>query len=290
MKKELIAKLHRNFGTIANEKNGIEYWLARELQTLLGYSEWRNFLLAVEKAKNACLNTGLHPKDHFVDVNKMVQLGSGSTRSIDDIMLSRYACYLIAQNGDPRKEAIAFAQSYFAIQTRKQEIIEQRIADGERLRAREKLISTETELSGLIYERGVDGHGFGRIRSKGDQALFGGLNTLEMKRKYSTPRKRALADFLPTITIKAKDFAAELTNYNVRKNNLRDEPPITKEHVKNNQDVRTLLSQNNIHPEDLPSEDDIKTVKHQVKTDNKVLLKKHRNSANNEEKTNARSS
>ncbi len=273
MKKELIVRLHQSFDAIANEKNGVEYWLARELQELLGYTEWRNFLLVIEKAKIACLNAAQATKDHFVDVNKMVQLGSGSERNIDDIMLTRYACYLIAQNGDPRKDAIAFAQSYFAVQTRKQEILEQRIALAERLRAREKLVATETELSGLIYERGVDGQGFGRIRSKGDRALFGGFTTLDMKRKYNVPDNRPLADFLPTITIKAKDFAAEITNHNVKKADLHGEPAITREHVKNNQDVRDLLVKSSIIPEGLPPEEDIKKLERTVQADDRRMLK-----------------
>ncbi len=272
MKRELIVRLHQSFDAIANEKNGVEYWLARELQGLLDYSEWRNFLQVIEKAKTACLNSGQAIQDHFVDVNKMVRLGSGSERNIDDIMLTRYACYLIAQNGDPRKDTIAFAQSYFAIQTRKQEVLEQRIALAERLQAREKLVATENELSGLIYERGVDGQGFGRIHSKGDHALFGGFTTLDMKRKYNVPDNRPLADFLPTITIKAKDFAAEITNYNVRKEDLRGESAITKTHVKNNKDVRELLAKSNIRPENLHPEEDIKKLERKVHADNRRML------------------
>ncbi len=227
MDKKLITKLHKTFEEAAYQEKNVEYWLARDLQVLLDYTEWRNFAQVIEKAKIACQKSGQNVSDHFVDVNKMVKLGSDSEREIDDIMLTRYACYLIAQNGDPRKEQIAFAQSYFAIQTRKQEILEERIRLTERLQARQKLIATETELSGIVYERGVDGQGFGRIRSKGDQALFGGYTTLQMKKKLGIPENRPLADFLPAITIKAKDLAAEITNFNVRKNNFRGEPPMT---------------------------------------------------------------
>ncbi len=273
MKQEIIIRLNKTFEESAYSQNGIEYWMARDMQKLLDYTDWRNFLLVVDKAKTACSRSGQNIADHFVDVNKMVQLGSGSQREIEDIMLTRYACYLIAQNGDPRKEQIAFAQSYFAIQTRKQELLEERIALAERVRAREKLADTESELSGIVYERGVDGEGFARLRSKGDQALFGGHTTLDMKKKLGVPAKRALADFLPTITIKAKDLAAEITSFNTKKNNLRGEPAITSEHIKNNKDVRDLLGKSGIKPEALPPEEDIKKLQRRLKSEGKKIAK-----------------
>jgi DNA-damage-inducible protein D len=273
VEKQVVVRLHKSFEDAAYEKDGVEYWLARDIQVLLGYDEWRNFTHVIEKAKIACGNAGQNVFDHFVDVNKMVKLGSGSERSIDDLMLTRYACYLIAQNGDPRKEQIAFAQSYFALQTRKQELLEQRIELVERLHAREKLVATETELSKLIYERGVDNQGFGRIRSKGDQALFGGFTTLQMKKKLGIPDNRPLADFLPTITIKAKDLATEITNFNVKKKNLRGEPTITNEHVTNNRDVRGVLAKSGIKPEELPPEEDLKKLERRVKSEEKRVLK-----------------
>ena len=273
MNKDIILKLNQTFEGSAFTQGGLEYWMARDLQKLLDYGEWRNFLLVINKAKTACANSGQNIADHFVDVNKMVALGSGSEREIDDMMLTRYACYLIAQNGDPRKEQIAFAQSYFAIQTRKQELLEQRIALTERVLARKKLAGTESELSGIAYERGVDGQGFARLRSKGDCALFGGSTTLEMKKKLGVPDKRALADFLPTITIKAKDLAAEITSFNTQKHNLRGEVPITAEHVKNNKDVRQLLGKSGIKPDELPPEEDIKKLERRLKAENKKLLK-----------------
>jgi DNA-damage-inducible protein D len=271
MKTELIVQLNRTFEGSTYTQNGVEYWMARDLQKLLDYTDWRNFLQVIQKAKMACLNSKQSPVDHFVDVNKMVRLGSGSEREVDDIMLTRYACYLIAQNGDPRKEQIAFAQSYFAIQTRKQELLEERIALVERLRAREKLADTESELSGVVYERGVDGEGFARLRSKGDHALFGGNTTLDMKKKLGVPAKRPLADFLPTITIKAKDLAAEITSFNTKKNNLRGEQAITGEHVKNNKDVRDLLGKSGIKPELLPPEEDIKKLERRLNSEGKKI-------------------
>jgi len=273
MKKEIIVQLNKTFEESAYTQNGIEYWMARDIQKLLEYTDWRNFLLVVDKAKIACSRSGQNIADHFVDVNKMVQLGSGSQREIEDIMLTRYACYLIAQNGDPRKEQIAFAQSYFAIQTRRQELLEERIALVERVRAREKLADTESELSGVAYERGVDGEGFARLRSKGDHALFGGYTTLDMKKKLGVPEKRPLADFLPTITIKAKDLAAEITSFNTKKNDLRGEPAITGEHVKNNRDVRDLLGKSGIRPETLPPEEDIKKLQRRLKSEGKKIAK-----------------
>jgi DNA-damage-inducible protein D len=273
MEKGTIIKLNKAFEEYAYEQDNVEYWLARELQELLGYTDWRNFLNTVDKAKESCKTTGEDVSDHFVDVNKMIGLGKGAQRKVEDIMLTRYACYLIAQNGDPKKEQIAFAQSYFAIQTRKQELLEERILLIERLQAREKLVTAETELSKNIYERGVDNKGFANIRSKGDWALFGGYNTSAMKRKLGIAEGRPLADFLPTITISAKQFATEITNFNARKNDLKGEIRITTEHVKNNQDVRKLLGKNGIKPEQLPAEEDIQKLKRRLESDKKKILK-----------------
>ena len=274
MENSTISKLNKTFEDSAYEQDGVEYWLARELQELLGYTDWRNFLNAVEKAKESCKTTGEDILDHFVDVTKMVKIGSGAERKQDDIMLTRYACYLIAQNGDPKKEQIAFAQSYFAIQTRKQELLEERIRLNERLQAREKLAATETELSKNIYERGVDNKGFANIRSKGDWALFGGLTTSNMKKKLGIPENRPLADFLPTITITAKQLATEITNFNVKQYNLKGETRIIDEHVKNNKDVRGLLGKSGIKPEQLPAEEDIKKLERRVKSADKGIEKK----------------
>jgi DNA-damage-inducible protein D len=275
MDKEIVVRLHASFEDIVQKHadSGVEYWCARDLQTLLGYAKWENFAKVIDKAITACENSGYDPKDHFADVRKMVDLGSGAKREIQDIALTRYACYLIAQNGDPSKEQIAFAQTYFAVQTRKQEIIEKRLAEAERIDARKKLSQSEKELSGIIFDRLRENQSFARIRSKGDQALFGGRTTQDMKTKLSIPKSRPLADFLPTITIKAKDFANEITNFNIKQNDLRTEHGISGEHVKNNQEVRRLLVDRGIVPERLPAEEDVKKVERRLTSEEKKLPK-----------------
>ena len=275
MDKRVIQKLKNQFDVLSrilpNEE--IEFWFARELQEPLGYARWENFLAAISRAVESCKTTGYNPNDHFRAVTKMVSLGSGAERPIEDFMLTRYACYLIAQNGDPRKEPIAFAQSYFAIQTRKQELIEDRMRLQARLEARERLRESEKILSQNIYERGVDDVGFGRIRSKGDAALFGGNTTQAMKDRFGITRSRPLADFLPTLNIAAKNLATEMTNHNVQQDDLCGEPAITQEHVQNNLSVREMLGQRGIKPELLPPEEDIQKLERRVKSDEKKLEK-----------------
>lgn len=275
MEKQLIVKMQGQLDaliqTIPDES--VEYWFARDLQKVLGYSQWRNFQEVIAKAKESCKNAGIAIEDHFADVSKKVEIGSGAERSIEDVMLTRYACYLIAQNGDPRKEPIAFAQSYFAIQTRKQEVIEERIRLQERLQSRQKLRESETELSKNIYERGVDDRGFGRIRSKGDAALFGGKTTGQMKSQLGVPKNRPLADFLPTVTITAKNLATEITNYNARRDDLQGEFTITKEHIQNNKSIRSVLIERGIQPEALPPEEDLKKLERRVRAGEKALVK-----------------
>ena len=254
------------------EGNDIEVWYARELQTVLGYAKWERFVGAIERAIEACKSTGVNVDDHFREVTKIVQIGSNSQREVQDFMLTRYACYLIAQNGDPKKEEIAFAQSYFAIQTRKAELIEERLNQIARLNTRERLRESEKQLSRNIYQRGVDDKGFGRIRSKGDSALFGGLSTDQMKKRLGI-KSGALADYLPTLTIAAKNLATEMTNYNVEQKNLRGEVNITTEHVQNNRSVRGMLGKRGIKPENLPPAEDIKKVERKVAKDEKLMQK-----------------
>ena len=273
MKKELIAELFGQFESACYIYEGIECWSARELQTIFHYSEWRNFLKVIDKARIACEAAGEKVSNHFVDVNKKVELGSGAKRELEDIALTRYACYLIAQNGDPAKTEIAFAQTYFAVQTRRQEIIEKRLLDVARVSAREKLTKSEKKLSGIIYERGVDDKGFAIIRSKGDQALFGGFSTTDMKKKLAVPATRPLADFLPTLTIKAKDFAIELTSHNVTEKDLKGELQISKEHIDNNIAVRKMLKERGVLPEQLPAAEDVKKVQRKLQSEEKKISK-----------------
>lgn len=273
MKKEQITELFEKFQNACYLYEGVECWSARELQEILGYSKWENFSKVIEKAKTACESSGIEVKNHFPDVRKMVDIGSGTQRPVDDVALTRYACYLVAQNGDPAKSEIAFAQTYFAVQTRKQEIIEQRLLDVARVTAREKLSKSEKKLSGIIYERGVDDKGFAIIRSKGDAALFGGFSTQDMKKKLKVPDSKPLADFLPTLTIKAKDFATELTSYNVVEKNLKGESSISKEHIDNNLAVRKILRERGVKPEALPPADDIGKLKRKLDSEEKNVLK-----------------
>jgi len=273
MDRTLIRSLHRRFEEAATQYEGVEAWFARDLQTLLEYDDWRNFLRVIEKAKIACSNSEQDPSNHFVDVTKMVPIGSGTEREVPDILVSRYGCYLAAQNADPKKQPVAFAQTYFALQTRKQEFLEERLEVAERLEAREKLTRTEKELSSILFQRDVDEKGFAVIRSKGDSALFGGRTTLDMKKKLQVSQERALADFLPTVTIKAKDLATEITNYTVRSSTIRGEEPISREHVRNNRNVREALTKSGIYPEDLPAEEDVKKLRRRVDSEIKKLPK-----------------
>ena len=273
MEKGLITRLHKNFEDFVHNEDGVEFWFARDIQPLLAYTEWRNFEQVVQKAKLACINAGQALSDHFVDVNKVIEAGKGAKHAVVDIKLTRYASYLIAQNGDPRKEEIAFAQTYFAIQTRKQELIEKRLIEIERLSARERLTISEKEFAGIAFQRGVDHQGFARIKSRGDAVLFGGRSTGEMKSKLCVPEKRPLADFLPAVTITAKALANQITSHKLKESNISGESPIASEHEGSNRRVRRALTDSGIYPEKLPAAEDIKKIKSRLKAEDKKLPK-----------------
>ncbi|MBI4281595.1 DNA damage-inducible protein D [Candidatus Uhrbacteria bacterium] len=269
---ELLAKTLDDI----RHQNGVECWYARELYPLLGYARWENFETAINRAKDSCRKTGASVADHFREVTKMVDVGSDAKRPVEDIKLTRYACYLVTLNGDPKKEAIAFAQAYFVTQTRTIELLQQRMAELERIDAREKLKITEREFSGMAFSRGVDGKGIGEIRAKGDEALFGGRTTDEMKQKLGIEPKKPLADYLPNVTLKAKDLATAMTIEKTRTNNLSGKNDIRNEHVSNNQNVRGALTKTGIYPESLPAGEDIKKIEARHRKETKALQKKQR--------------
>lgn len=272
MEKEIILSLTANFEDfVQRTEDGVEFWLARDLQELLGYSKWSNFVNVIAKAKIACEGSNQNVSDHFADVGKTIEMPKSAVKEIDDIMLTRYACYLIAQNGDSKKQEIAFAQTYFAMQTRKAELIEQQMLESERVQARAKLALTEKELSQVIYEQTGRNDNFALIRSKGDQALFG-RTTAQMKERWGIKETKPLADFMPTILLKAKDFASEITIYNAKEKQMHNEREISNEHITNNEAVRQTLLSRGIVPENILPQEDIKKVERKLNTQNKKAL------------------
>ena len=268
MKTDIVKELTNNFESFVHyTDDNVEFWLARDLQHLLGYTKWDNFLNVISKAKTACETSNENIEDHFADVGKMIEMPKTATKEISDIMLTRYACYLIAQNGDPRKETVAFAQTYFAVQTRKAELIEKQIFEVERLQARRKLAETEKELSKVIFEQTGGDQNFAIIRSKGDHALFN-KSTQQMKQKWGVKNK-PLADHMPTILLKAKDFATEITIYNAKEKQMETESQISKEHITNNKTVRETLISREIVPENLSPEEDVKKIERKLNSENK---------------------
>jgi len=286
MKRELVKQLFEEFEEACYSLDGLECWSARELQKILSYRDWRNFTKSIERAMKACINSGEQVEDHFVGVNKMVSIGSGTEREIGDVALTRYGCYLIAQNSDPGKPTVAFAQTYFAIQTRKQELIALRLKDISRLQAREKLSRSERKLSGIIFDRGVNPRSFSLLRSEGDKALFGGSATRKMKQQLGVPTNRPLADFLPTLLIKAKDFETELTIHNVVDKNILGDQKIISEHFDNNHEVRKILLKRGVKPEKLPRAEDVKKVKSRIDNTEKKILNEFKSGNPNNAKGN----
>jgi DNA-damage-inducible protein D len=274
MKTTQLQVLYKTFDDTRRE-NGVEYWYARDLYPLLGYTKWENFETALERGKEACKKAGGDVNDHFLGVRKVIKVGKGAEMEVSDYKLTRYACYLTTLNGDPRKIEIAFAQAYFVTQTRKMEVIEQRMAELERLTAREKLTMTEKAFAALAFSRGVDGRGISEIRSFGDKALFGGKTTEDMKKKLGVRKNTPLADVLPEVTISAKEFATAITSENTKRKDLQGRDGILNEHVTNNENVRGVLIKSNIYPESLPAAENIKKIKSRHKKEKLELEKRH---------------
>lgn len=271
MNPKTVKSLTTNFEDNKHQtKEGVDFWYARDLQKLLGYIQWRNFEKIIKRAQKSCKSAGVPMQDHFADVSKSIISGKGATFETNDIILTRYACYLIAQNGDPSKSQIAFAQAYFAVQTRKLELLEEKINQIERIKAREKLSKSEKQLSRMIYEKTKNEKAFGYIRSKGDEALFG-LSTAKMKVKWAIPKSKPLADFAPTVVLKGKDFANEMTVFNTQEKNLNKTREITEEHVENNKIVRSAMKERGIIPENLKPEADVAKVKRKLNIKKKEL-------------------
>ncbi len=258
---DTIQKNLESIKRVSNDDHPMEFWSARDLMPMLGYTKWQKFTEVIERAKAACKLSGQNIDDHVTGAGKMIATGKGATRKIEDFFLTRYAFYLIAQNGDPRKPEIALAQTYFATQTRKQELLEQRDMESKRLDARAKLRETESKIESTVYERGIKYPvEFATFKNKHIEALYGGISASQLKKIRKIPPKRSLADFDSHVELKAKDFALAMTDHNIKEKDIRGKEAMNTEVVKNSRETRQALLNRGIKPEHIKPEEDLKLV------------------------------